>query len=92
MPRWRAVSRMHRRQQGQATSTLVEFVKDRPGHDRRYAIDATKIEQELGFTPANSFKDGLDKTVRWMLSNESWWQAVLDDSYRDWIDQQYARS
>lgn len=73
-----------------ATSSLVEFVKDRPGHDRRYAIDASKMEQELGFSPSHSFEDGLEKTVHWMLSNEDWWRSVLDESYRDWIDQQYA--
>ena len=66
-------------------------MKDRPGHDRRYAIDATKIEQELGYAPANTFADGLEKTVRWMLANEQWWQSVLDESYRDWIDQQYEK-
>ncbi|MEM1439432.1 MAG: dTDP-glucose 4,6-dehydratase [Pseudomonadota bacterium] len=61
---------------------LVSFVKDRPGHDRRYAIDASKIESELGWTPLESFETGLEKTVDWYLTNEPWWQRVLDGSYR----------
>jgi len=75
---------------GGLSKSLIEFVKDRPGHDRRYAIDAAKIERELGFHPAHSFEDGIEKTVRWMLSNESWWRSILDESYRDWIATQYA--
>ena len=71
---------------GLAMSSLIEFVKDRPVHDRRYAIDARKIEQQLGFPPSHSFQDGLGKTVRWILSNEDWWRSVLDESYRDWIE------
>ena len=59
-------------------------------HDRRYAIDASKMEQGLGFSPSHSFEDGLEKTVHWRLSNEDWWRSVLDESYRDWIDQQSA--
>ncbi|MEL6949441.1 MAG: dTDP-glucose 4,6-dehydratase [Pseudomonadota bacterium] len=61
---------------------LVSFVKDRPGHDRRYAIDTSKIESELGWTPLESFETGLEKTVDWYLTNEPWWQRVLDGSYR----------
>ncbi|WP_254795385.1 dTDP-glucose 4,6-dehydratase [Arsukibacterium indicum] len=60
---------------------LITYVADRPGHDLRYAIDAGKIEQELGWKPQESFESGLRKTVQWFLANKSWWQAVLDGSY-----------
>jgi dTDP-glucose 4,6-dehydratase len=61
---------------------LISFVKDRPGHDTRYAIDAGKIERELGWAPAETFESGLHKTITWYLENQSWWQRVLDGSYR----------
>ena len=61
---------------------LISFVRDRPGHDSRYAIDASKIATELGWRPRESFATGLRKTVRWYLDNEAWWRAVLDGSYR----------
>lgn len=61
---------------------LITFVKDRPGHDVRYAIDASKIESELGWRPQETFESGLRKTVEWYLSNEAWWRAVLDGSYQ----------
>lgn len=61
---------------------LITFVADRPGHDTRYAIDASKIERELGWKPQETFDSGLRKTVRWYLDNTSWWQRVLDGSYR----------
>jgi dTDP-glucose 4,6-dehydratase len=61
---------------------LITYVTDRPGHDSRYAIDASKIERELGWTPAETFETGLAKTVTWYLENRSWWQRVLDGSYR----------
>lgn len=61
---------------------LVSFVADRPGHDRRYAIDARKIRDELGWEPAESFETGLEKTVQWYLDNKPWWQAVLSGDYR----------
>jgi dTDP-glucose 4,6-dehydratase len=61
---------------------LITFVTDRPGHDSRYAINAAKIERELGWTPAETFETGLAKTVAWYLENRSWWQRVLDGSYR----------
>ncbi len=72
-----------------STASMVTFVKDRPGHDRRYAVDATRIERELGFCPIESFESGIRKTVAWYLANESWWRAVMDGSYRDWIARQY---
>ena len=77
---------------GAPTESLITFVKDRLGHDWRYAIDATKSEQELGYEPDENFESGLDKTLGWMLGNESWWRSVLDGSYRDWIEKNYARS
>jgi len=61
---------------------LIKFVTDRPGHDTRYAIDASKIERELGWKPQETFESGLQKTVRWYLDNQGWWQRVLDGSYR----------
>ncbi|MFO1426680.1 MAG: dTDP-glucose 4,6-dehydratase [Steroidobacteraceae bacterium] len=63
-------------------SDLITFVKDRPGHDVRYAIDAAKIERELGWRPQESFASGIAKTVDWYLSNRQWWQGVLDGSYK----------
>jgi dTDP-glucose 4,6-dehydratase len=61
---------------------LITFVPDRPGHDRRYAIDATKIEHELGWRAIETFETGLEKTVRWHLDNRPWWQAILDRGYK----------
>lgn len=61
---------------------LITFVTDRPGHDVRYAIDAAKIERELGWTPAETFETGMRKTVQWYLANEAWWKQVLDGSYQ----------
>lgn len=61
---------------------LITFVKDRPGHDARYAIDASKLERELGWRPQETFESGLRKTVQWYLDNASWWQGVLSGSYR----------
>jgi dTDP-glucose 4,6-dehydratase len=60
---------------------LISFVKDRPGHDRRYAIDPGKIERELGWKPSESFESGLEKTVRWYLEHRAWWQRILDRGY-----------
>ncbi|EHZ2901727.1 dTDP-glucose 4,6-dehydratase [Vibrio vulnificus] len=61
--------------------SLITYVKDRPGHDVRYAIDATKIAQELNWTPEETFESGIRKTVEWYLNNQQWWQRVLDGSY-----------
>jgi len=61
---------------------LITYVKDRPGHDRRYAIDASKIQQELQWVPEESFETGIKKTVEWYLANRKWWQRVLDGSYK----------
>lgn len=67
----------------------ITFVKDRPGHDRRYAIDATRIHDELGWVPQESFKTAIEKTVRWYLDNSAWIAHVKDGSYRDWIADHY---
>lgn len=70
----------------------VTFVKDRPGHDRRYAIDARKIERELGWKPAETFETGIRKTVQWYLANGEWVQRVQSGAYREWISKQYAET
>ena len=69
---------------------LIKFVTDRPGHDRRYAIDATKIRRELGWTPRETFETGLAKTVRWYLDHADWVAQVKSGAYRDWIETNYA--
>jgi dTDP-glucose 4,6-dehydratase len=71
-------------------SQLIKLVADRPGHDRRYAIDATKIEQELGWRPQETFESGIRKTVEWYLANPAWVQDVTSGSYRQWIQTQYS--
>jgi dTDP-glucose 4,6-dehydratase len=71
-------------------SDQIAFVKDRPGHDRRYAIDATKISKELGWKPMESFETGLRKTIGWYLENQAWVDHVRDGSYRDWINRNYS--
>ena len=63
-------------------SDLITFVKDRPGHDARYSIDASKIERELGWVPEETFESGLRKTVQWYLDNREWWERVLSGVYR----------
>ena len=70
---------------------LITFVKDRPGHDRRYAIDARKIERELGWKPQETFETGIRKTIQWYLANEAWVRDVTSGSYRQWIATQYSR-
>ncbi len=67
----------------------ITFVKDRPGHDRRYAIDARKIERELGWKPKETFESGIEKTVQWYLANPKWIEGVTSGDYRTWIAQQY---
>ena len=77
------------RADGQSYNQQITYVKDRPGHDRRYAIDATKIHRELGWKPAETFETGIRKTVEWYLANEEWVQQVQSGDYRNWIGQQY---
>jgi dTDP-glucose 4,6-dehydratase len=74
---------------GRETGTLLTFVADRPGHDRRYAVDARKIESELGFAPAESFETGIRRTIAWYLAHETWWRGVMSGSYRHWIERWY---
>ncbi len=74
---------------GGTTSELKAFVEDRPGHDRRYAIDCSKIGTELGYAPAHDFESGFAATLRWYLENEPWWRAIQDGRYREWIEQNY---
>jgi dTDP-glucose 4,6-dehydratase len=69
--------------------SLITYVKDRPGHDRRYAIDPKKANDEIGYQPLESFETGIKKTLQWYLDNEAWWQSVMDGSYRSWIENQY---
>ena len=74
---------------GSRSTDLITFVKDRPGHDRRYAIDAKRLEQELGFEPARDLSRGLRETVAWYLTNENWWRAVQSGEYKHWIERHY---
>jgi dTDP-glucose 4,6-dehydratase len=74
---------------GGESEELITFVTDRKGHDLRYAIDATKLETELGWTPSITFEAGLDKTVDWYLNNEDWVQKVTSGSYQDYYHQMY---
>jgi dTDP-glucose 4,6-dehydratase len=74
---------------GRPSHELVTFVPDRPGHDRRYALDGTKIERDLGFSPVESFETGIRRTLAWYLANEAWWRGVMNGSYREWMDANY---
>ena len=75
---------------GESRRSLITFVKDRPGHDRRYAMDARKIDRELGWKPKATFESGIRKTVRWYLENEEWVRAVTSGSYRQWMATHYS--
>ncbi len=74
---------------GRPRRALIRFVTDRPGHDRRYAMDAAKITKDLGWQPAVTFEEGLRKTIEWYLSNDEWVKGILDGSYMDYYDKQY---
>jgi dTDP-glucose 4,6-dehydratase len=78
------------RSDGSSHAALINFVKDRPGHDRRYAMDIRKIKVELGWSPKESFASGIRKTVNWYLENSDWVESVTSGAYRDWIKTQYA--
>ncbi len=78
------------RADGKSYAEQISFVKDRPGHDRRYAIDARKLERELGWKPAETFDTGIRKTVQWYLDNQEWVQQVQSGAYKDWLNKQYA--
>src|SRR5471032_539654 len=69
----------------------ITYVTDRPGHDRRYAIDARKLERELGWKPAETFETGLAKTVQWYLDNQAWSDEVASGEYRKWVDTNYTQ-
>ena len=75
---------------GSSYQTQITYVQDRPGHDRRYAIDASKIERELGWKPAETFATGIRKTVQWYLDNQTWVTHVQSGAYRDWVQTNYA--
>ena len=78
------------RADGASYTTQISYVKDRPGHDRRYAIDARKLEKELGWKPAETFETGIRKTVAWYLDNTEWVAHVQSGAYRDWVSKQYS--
>ncbi|HMQ43763.1 MAG TPA: GDP-mannose 4,6-dehydratase, partial [Mariniflexile sp.] len=73
-----------------ASEKLITYVKDRPGHDLRYAIDASKINKELGWKPSVTFEQGLDKTIDWYLENEVWLKSVTSGDYQSYYDRQYS--
>lgn len=78
------------RADGKAYSEQITFVTDRPGHDRRYAIDARKLERDLGWKPAETFETGIRKTVQWYLDNWQWLENVQSGNYRDWVEKNYS--
>ncbi len=80
---------MRPRADGQSYASQITYVKDRPGHDRRYAIDARKLEKELGWRPAETFETGIGKTVAWYLDNAEWVAHVQSGAYREWVSKQY---
>jgi dTDP-glucose 4,6-dehydratase len=82
----------HPRADDTSYATQITHVKDRPGHDRRYAIDARKIEQQLGWRPAETFETGIRKTVDWYLENAEWVTQVQSGAYRDWVNKQYGET
>ena len=84
------VDEMRPESSASSRTRLITYVQDRPGHDRRYAIDATKISRDLGWKPAEQFESGLRKTVRWYLENAAWVDSVRTGAYREWIAQNYS--
>ncbi len=75
--------------EGAPHKDLITYVTDRPGHDRRYAINASKIMNELGYKPQETFETGIRKTVTWYMENEQWWRRIMDGSYQNWISKNY---
>ena len=69
--------------------SLITFVRDRPGHDRRYAIDPAKIGAELGWQPATGFDDGIKRTISWYLANPSWWEHIVSGDYQEYYARMY---
>lgn len=72
------------------SESLITFVKDRPGHDMRYAIDPAKIHSELGWLPKTKFEDGIEKTIKWYLDNKDWWQRIISGEYQEYFDKYYS--
>ena len=89
-PRWREQYPACPAARGTPAASLITHVTDRPGHDRRYAIDCSKIETQLGYAAAVTLESGLRATFDWYLDNPLWWQAVMDGSYRNWIQTNYS--
>jgi dTDP-glucose 4,6-dehydratase len=85
----RILDELKPRNDGKSYAEQIAFVKDRPGHDRRYAIDASKLKRELGWYPAETFDTGIKKTVQWYLDNPVWIEGVVSGSYREWLQKQY---
>lgn len=69
--------------------SLIEFVKDRPGHDLRYAMNPAKLEKELGWKPSVTFEEGIDKTIAWYLNNKPWWEHIISGEYQKYFDKMY---
>ncbi len=84
------LDRLRPRTDGKSYKEQITFVADRPGHDRRYAIDARKIEQELGWKPKETFETGIAKTIQWYLDNAEWLQSIASGDYKNWIERNYA--
>ena len=74
---------------GTPRRTLIRFVKDHPGHDRRYAIDATKIREKLGWQPTVTFENGIEQTIDWYLAHPEWVSGVVNGSYKDYYEKMY---
>lgn len=74
---------------GARAAELITYVTDRPGHDRRYAIDSRRLEEELGYVPQVRLDVGLKRTVGWFLENEPWWRGVLSGEYKQWVQRHY---
>jgi dTDP-glucose 4,6-dehydratase len=72
-------------------ASLIRHVKDRPGHDRRYAIDSSKIQQELGWRPATPFSEGMSRTVAWYVANDGWWKKIKSGEYREYYERMYGQ-
>jgi dTDP-glucose 4,6-dehydratase len=78
------------REMGRDWEQSVQYVKDRPGHDRRYAIDAGKIRRELGWAPQHRFEEAIGRTIAWYQEHQDWWRAIKSGEYRGYYQQQYA--